>query len=160
MKGSECVVDIEEAAERIEIGAGSREGREEEHAYIEELEEGRRAGYGDVLLKCLLGEITIIGDESGFVPVGIHNWRCAIISQHGEGDWNDCSSAFSKETRKNCLCIRFHPWLESCYSFVTLKKTRNHTFILDRIKSMFQITIRPSSPHVEISFTRCCCCCC
>ena len=23
---------------------------------------------------------------------------------------------------------------------------------------MFQITIRPSSPHVEISFTRCCCC--
>ena len=65
MTGSEGVVDIEEAAERIEIGASSREGREEEHAHIEELEEGRRVGHGDVLLECLLGEIMGNWGESG-----------------------------------------------------------------------------------------------
>ena len=48
------VVDIEKAAERTEAERGAREGREEEHAYIEELEEGRGVGYGDVLLECLL----------------------------------------------------------------------------------------------------------
>lgn len=77
LDGSEDVVDIEEAAERTEIGASSREGREEEHAYIEELEEGRRVGHGDVLLECLLGEMMGIWMRVGDVIEEIENWeRC------------------------------------------------------------------------------------